>query len=48
MAIKSFLAGREELAEPFREFLATASVEEFISRVVQPFQWVTNQPGTDG
>lgn len=47
MAIKGFLATREELAEPFREFLATASVEEFISRVVQPFEWVTNQPGTD-
>lgn len=44
IAIKDFLTGRKELSESLRSFLSKAPVEEFISRIVQPIEWVTDHP----
>ncbi|NKM89305.1 hypothetical protein GFL54_34880 [Rhizobium laguerreae] len=43
--IQNFLRAREEFPASLRDFLATAPVEGFISRIVGPLQWVTSEPG---
>lgn len=45
--IQDFLRARGELPVSFRNWLRTASVESFISRIVEPLEWVTNQPGAE-
>ncbi|WP_102033132.1 hypothetical protein [Sinorhizobium medicae] len=43
--IQDFLATRDELPQSLLHFLKNAPVEAFISRIVEPFEWVTSQPG---
>jgi hypothetical protein len=45
--IRKFLARREDLPLSMRIWLGTATAEEFVSRVVEPFAWITDQLGAD-
>lgn len=44
-AIQKFLQGRIDLPISMRTWLKSAAVEEFISRIIEPFAWITAQPG---
>ena len=43
-AIRKFLLGRDELPISLRTWLKFATTEEFVSRIIEPFAWVTAQP----
>lgn len=45
--IQNYLSARDEFPHSFREFLVSAPVGDFISRIIQPFEWVTSQPVAD-
>ncbi|MEP4767696.1 MAG: hypothetical protein ABJQ21_25400 [Roseibium sp.] len=45
--IQKFLATREELPSTMRSWLREASTQSFITKVVVPIEWVTDQPGAD-
>ena len=43
-----FLATRDELPLSLRNWLGTSSVDDFVTNIVAPFEWLTSQPGADG
>ena len=43
-SIKAYLKGVKTLSAPFRLWLANASTEDFITRIVIPMQWIAGWP----
>ncbi|WP_426232344.1 hypothetical protein [Pararhizobium sp. DWP3-4] len=45
--IKNFLVSHDGTTESLKDFLTSATTEQFVDRVILPFEWVTGQPNAD-
>ncbi len=45
--IKKFLLSHDGTAQSLKDFLSSATTEQFVNRIILPFEWVTEQPNAD-
>ncbi len=45
--IRNFLLSHDETAQSLKDFLTSATPEQFVDCVIMPFEWVTGQPNAD-
>jgi len=45
--IKNFLMSHDGTAQSLKDFLTSTPTEQFVERIILPFEWVTGQPNAD-